>query len=146
MPVDVVLDLGVFLDRELNMNQQVKTVVRSCFFSSPTPQIGSAHPRQRSYTRTGVGFRDSQAGLPVTLLSLDSLRWQSYLGTCCASVAVLPTWLAWWQPPPIYLIVKDSVPPTVPIRNPKLKLKFDERVSRTLDQRRGTHFLPISKY
>ena len=31
-PVDVVRDLGVFLDSELNMDQHVKTVVRSCFF------------------------------------------------------------------------------------------------------------------
>ena len=32
-PVGVVRDLGVFLDAELNMDQHVKTVVRSCFFS-----------------------------------------------------------------------------------------------------------------
>ena len=31
-PVGVVRDLGVFLDAELNMDQHVKTVVRSCFF------------------------------------------------------------------------------------------------------------------
>ena len=31
-PVGVVRDLGVFLDVELNMDQHVKTVVRSCFF------------------------------------------------------------------------------------------------------------------
>ena len=31
-PVGVVQDLGVFLDAELNMDQHVKTVVRSCFF------------------------------------------------------------------------------------------------------------------
>ena len=33
------------------------------FFPSLTPQISPAHPRQRSYTRPGVGFRDNQAGL-----------------------------------------------------------------------------------
>ena len=62
-PVGVVRDIGVFLDAELNMDQHVKTVVRSCFFPSPTSQIGPAHPRQRSNTRPGVSFRDNQARL-----------------------------------------------------------------------------------
>ena len=62
-PVGVVRDLEVFLDAELNMDQHVKTVVHSCFFPSPTSRIGPAHPRQRSYTRLGVSFRDNQAGL-----------------------------------------------------------------------------------
>ena len=60
-PVGVVQDLGVFLDSELNMDQHVKIIVRCCFFSSPTPQIRPAHPRQRSYIRPGVSFRDKQA-------------------------------------------------------------------------------------
>ena len=62
-PVGVVRDLRVFLDNELNMDQHVKTVVRSCYFPSPTSQICLVHPRQRSYTRPGVSFRDNQARL-----------------------------------------------------------------------------------
>ena len=53
-PVDVVRDLGVFLDSELNMDQHAREDRRlQLFFPSPTPQVGSAHPRHRSYTRTG---------------------------------------------------------------------------------------------
>ena len=37
----------------------------------------------------------------------------AWLCTWCASVAVLPTWMAWWQPPPIYTDVRDFDPPTV---------------------------------
>ena len=45
------------------MDQHEKTIIRSCFFPSSTSQISPAHPRQRSYTRPGVSFRDNQAWL-----------------------------------------------------------------------------------
>ena len=61
-------------------------------------------------------------------------------------VVVLHTWPTWWQPPPIYPVARDSVPPTVFDTKPQnWNSSLVSEVSRTPDQRLGTLFHLISK-
>ena len=72
----------------------------------------------------GIGTRDH---ITPVLRSLHCLpiRLRIYSTSCaclctwCASVAVLPTWLTWWQPPPTYPVVRNSVLPTVSDTKPQ---------------------------
>ena len=60
-PVNVVRDLGVYLDSELFMEHHISTVVRACFFHlRPPPQIHPSNPRCRCHVGSGVGFCDNQ--------------------------------------------------------------------------------------
>ena len=190
-PVGVVWDLGVFLDAELNMDQHVKTVVRSCFFHlrrlksvrrilgrevtlglvsafvttrldycnsvlAGLPQA-SIDPLQRVQNAAarlvaGIGTRDhitpvlrSLHWLPIRLriqYKLCVLMHQVHIYL----VVVPHTWPTWWQPPPIYPVVKDSVPPTVSDMKPQnWNSSLVSGLSRTLDRMRGTHFRLISR-
>ena len=102
-------------------------------------------------TSPGQACRDHITSLPFSEACTGFRSGCVYSTSCaclctwCASVAVLPTWLTWWQPPPIYLVVRDSVPPTVSDTKPQnWSSSLVNGASHTLDQRRGTHFLPIS--
>ena len=68
--------IGIFLESncELNMDQQDRRP-QQLFHPSPTSQTSAAHLfRQRSYTRSGVSFRNNQAF--VTPSSLDFFKRQ----------------------------------------------------------------------
>ena len=190
--VGVVRDLGVFLDSELNMDQHVKTVVRSSFFhlrhlksvrrilgrevtlglvsafvttrldycnsllvGLPQATIDPLQQVQNAAARLVV-LLELAHGIPSLLFSEACIQCIGFRSSCaynrncaslctwCASVAILPTWLTWWQSPPIYPVVRDFVPPTVSDAKPhKRNSSLASGVSNTLDQRLGTLFHPI---
>ena len=93
-PVGVVRDLGVFLDSELNMDQHVKTVVRSCFFhlrrlrsvrrilggevtlglvsAFVTTRLDYSPSSQDFLRRQSIHFNESRTQLPDLLLELGT--------------------------------------------------------------------------
>ena len=92
-PVGVVRDLWVFLDAELNMDQHVKTVVRSCFY----------HLRRLKSVRRILG-REVTLCL-VSQLMQDSLTYPISSSAKLTSIAVIPARHTHWTS-----LVKLSLP------------------------------------
>ena len=184
-PVGVVRDLEVFLDSELNMDQHVKTVVRSCFFHLRSlKSVRRILGREvtlglvSAFVTTRLDYCNSVlAGLPQA--SIDPLqRVQNAAASLVAGIGtrdhITPVLRnLHWLPiryklcvlmhqvhigrSPAYLA--DMMTATADLPGHERLRSADSSdtkpqnwnsslvsvLSRTLEQRRGTHFLPISR-